>query len=139
MEKTLDRVNDLGDDYAQQFHREILTPFCERHNLRFWSGNGSWFFESPTGMRIEADGSTLYWARATGNASRKNTVGWGNVLTLDCSEEDLPEFFRNLRAIENLLSEDFLGGCLGYWVNDCRTDVPTKGAVPFYQQVAKVL
>jgi hypothetical protein len=120
-EETLSSLDDRASAYADQFHSSVIVPFCNRHNLRFWSGNGVWFFEAPGGKTFDdPKGEILDWATLTDHAVYRDmpssVSGKGWVVT--CGEDEYPEFFYNYLEIEKLLNLEFMGGCLGYWIND---------------------
>ncbi|GAF71600.1 unnamed protein product, partial [marine sediment metagenome] len=113
--KTISATDTLAETYAEQFYREIIVPFCRRHKLSFWSGNGDWWFSPPRGRQLDLDAATLKWAVATGNA--KLVEGprcpfW----EVTASTEEMPTFLRELWKIEELLNIILLGSPLGYWV-----------------------
>ena len=118
---TTDRIEVLAQANADGFRRAVLQPFCERHNLRFWSGMGTWFFESAGAVKLEdPDDLIEQWAISAGHAELRENPrflsGQGWVVT--CDDSEIPEFFLKLRAIHEFLSRDYMGGCFGYWVSD---------------------
>jgi hypothetical protein len=119
----IDCLDDQAQAYADQFHSQVIVPFCDRHNLRFWSGNGVWYFEAPgTKGRtfLDPQEEILRWGQDTGNAVMKDdshSVS-GRSWVMTCGDEKLPEFLYNYSEIDRLLNLDFMGGSLGYWVAD---------------------
>jgi hypothetical protein len=112
---------DRAQLYADQFWSSVIIPFCNRHNLRFWSGNGVFFFEAPGGKNFDdAETELTNWGMATGNVvlsahpTRFEATHW--VLT--CDDDEVPYFLRTFSEIYRLLSLDFMGGDLGCWVKD---------------------
>ncbi len=118
-EETISSLEDRAQAYANQFHSSVIVPFCDRHNLRFWSGNGVWFFEAPNGKRTfdDPESEKVRWGIATGNAVLSNhpTRFEGTHWVLTC---DPPEFLCVFSKIQDLLRSTFMGGCLGFWIND---------------------
>lgn len=121
-DETLNYLDNRAQAYADQFHVSVIVPFCNRHNLRFWSGNGTWFFETPGGRNLDPEGVGVRWGIATGNARLTEPVGRDEIphWVLVCGEEDLPNFIFSLREIDRLLALPFMSGCLGYWITDFR-------------------
>ena len=119
---TQEKMETVAQAYADNFHRSVIEPFCDEHNLRFWSGNGTWFFETPGGKNLDPDDVGVRWGVATGNARLTEPVCRDEIphWVLVCDDEDLPDFIYNLREIDRLLTLDFIGGCLGYWICDFR-------------------
>ncbi len=122
-------ARDVLAGYADAFHAEVMVPFCDKYNLRFWSGNGDWWWESPAGYILKAEGTTMKWAIASDNAW---THGDGTGWHLGIQREEMPEFFRLLNEIDDLLHGDYYGGCFGYWVNDYRSQEPHVRDLPFH-------
>jgi hypothetical protein len=117
----IDSLDDQAQVYADQFHSQVIVPFCNRHNLRFWSGNGIWFFEAPGGKNFDdPEQLILDWATLTGHAEYKDDCRsvCGKSWQLTCGEDEYPEFFYIFSEIQRLLEKEFMGGHLGYWVND---------------------
>ena len=123
-DETISCLDDRAQVYADQFHSSVIVPFCNRHNLRFWSGNGVWFFEAPGEKGrtfLDPEEEIIRWGRDTGNARlvepqcfQQETPSW--VMT--CGDDELPEFLYNYSEIDRLLNLDFMGESLGYWVGD---------------------
>jgi len=121
LEATLSDLEDRAQLYADQFHSSVIRPFCNRHNLRFWSGMGAYFFEAPGGKHFDDPEAELRaWGMAKGIAELSShptqfeTSRW--VLT--CDDDEIPCFLQTFSEIYRLLNLDFMGGHLGYWVND---------------------
>lgn len=122
-------ARDVLGKYAEEFHADVLVPFCDKYKLRFWSGNGDWWWESPAGYMLKAEGTTLKWSIAAGHAwTRGDGTGW----TLGIQREDMPEFFRLLNEIDDILHSEYYGGCFGFWVDGYRQQEPTIRDLPFY-------
>jgi hypothetical protein len=114
-------AQDRAQLYADQFWSSVIIPFCNRHNLRFWSGNGVFSFEAPGGKNFDDPESEFRnWGMAKGIAELSShptqfeTSRW--VLT--CDDDEVPDFLQTFAEIYRLLNLDFMGGHLGYWVND---------------------
>jgi hypothetical protein len=118
--ETIDSLDNRAQQYANQFHVSVIVPFCNQHNLRFWSGNGTWFFETPGGKNLDPEDVGVRWGIATGNARLTEPVCQDELprWVLACGEADLPDFIFSLQEIERLLSLPFMSGCLGYWITD---------------------
>jgi hypothetical protein len=120
-EEMLKNLEARAELYADQFWSSVIIPFCNRHNLRFWSGNGVWFFEAPGGKTFDdPEQLILDWATLTGHAEYKDDCRsvCGKSWQLTCGEDVYPEFFYTYSEIERMLNKEFMGGHLGYWVND---------------------
>ncbi len=121
-DETLSDLDDRAQAYADQFHSQVIVPFCNRHNLRFWSGNGVWFFEAPNGKKTfeDPEKELIAWGMATGNTtlSAHPTRFGEHQWVLTCGDDEVPEFFHNLSEIHRLLNLDFMGGCLGFLIDD---------------------
>ncbi len=121
-EATISDLDDRAQAYADQFHSSVIVPFCNRHNLRFWSGNGVWFFETPGGKKSfeDPEEEILRWGISTGNAELRDDPRCpsGRSWVMTCDSDDLPEFFYNYSEIHRMLNLNFMSGCLGYWIND---------------------
>jgi hypothetical protein len=118
---TISDLEDRAQAYADQFHSSVIVPFCDRHNLRFFSGMGVFFFEAPGGKNFDDPEAELRnWGMAKGVAelsahpTQFETSRW----VLACDDDELPYFLRTFAEIYRLLNLDFMGGDLGYWVND---------------------
>ena len=120
-EEFLSAQQDRAQLYADCFWSSVIIPFCNRHNLRFWSGMGAFFFEAPSGKHFdEPEREFRQWGEAKGitelsaHPTQFETSRW--VLT--CDDDELPEFLVTFAEIYRLLELEFMGGQLGYWVND---------------------
>lgn len=83
---------------AETYYAEVITPFCEKHNLKFWSGMGHYFFE-----RLDINENIIDDA----------------VLAYLCThdEEDADyAFWLELGDIYTVLNKELFDGVFGYYV-----------------------
>ena len=128
-DECLSSLDDRAQVYADQFHSSVIVPFCNRHNLRFWSGNGVWFFEAPSGKKTfeDPEDEILRWGIASGNAEYKEDPRAISGKSWRMMADEPPEFLYILSEIHRLLMQPFMGGCLGFWINDHKPSTfPTR-------------
>ena len=113
--KTIEAADKLAEAYADQFHEAVIVPFCIRHKLSFWSGNGDWWFEPPKGGRLDLEYMAQKWAIPTGNARLVEGPRCA-LWEITASRDEMPPFFQSMWELEDLLNIELLGSPLGYWV-----------------------
>lgn len=58
----MNAFDDKISDIALNYRVNVIGPFCEKYNLKFYSGNGTYFFERlDTGENIDDDDLLAYY------------------------------------------------------------------------------
>lgn len=58
----LSEFDDKVSGLARKFHADVITPFCEKFNVKFYVGNGCCFFQRlDTGENINDDDLDSYF------------------------------------------------------------------------------
>jgi len=106
-----------AQEYADQFYRSVIVPFCTRHKLGFHPsfsfGEGKWNFHTIGGKVLNSEMVAERWAIPTGNARLMGAVPQWEIC---CNTSQIPSFIRTFCEIDRLLDLPFMGETLGYWI-----------------------
>jgi len=112
------KMDSIAVEYADQFYRSVIVPFCARHRLSFQpsflAGESQWNFVSTNGKSLlNAESVAKKWAIPTGNARLMGDVPQWQI---SCNSAQIPTFIATFCEIDRLLDLPIMGGTLGYWI-----------------------
>jgi hypothetical protein len=119
-EKIADRMEKAFILHVGVFEKQVLRPFCDRHNLRFGSGMGVFGFCTPNGTVLPSPSELAeHYESVTGQVKFVNDVGRGPQRFQGEGYRDWePDFFQTYRDVWALLEQDFGNFTTGYSVDD---------------------
>lgn len=97
IKEAYDSWADKIEQIAEQAHKEVVVPYCKKHDLLFLAGNGTWFF-----------------------CQGINGLGFSDEIDAQQLGFDPDEF---LEVFQVLMMEVDHISVLGEWMNDYRPDL----------------